>query len=770
MTSDPAPRSRRRPLNLASRMPFGVYVHIPFCAARCDYCDFATWTDRAHLIDDVRRRVRRRPRRAVGERVPARDERVLRRRHAVAHRRRRSWCASSTRSTGTATPRSPSSAIPTASTRPSSRRTAAAGVNRLSFGVQSMAPHVLAALGPNARSRERDACGRARPRRGLRAHQRRPHLRHARARPLDDWRATLAGALALGRRRTSSAYALTVEPATPLGQRVAAGARRARRRRTRPTAYLIADELPRRRRARVVRDVELGAARRGVPPQPPVLDRGRVPRDRLCRARPHRAAGAGGTCARPSATSPRSRAGASAPRPGPRRSTRRPRAEEAFALALRTRGGRAGRRRRPRRAVDELAAGGLRATGVGDRVVLTRARTAHGVRRDGPPAAASPGARWHSVTSSANGDAGRNASLTSWTERTHMHAELGRAQGRDPARDRRALRRQRAAGRVADRHADAPASASRPPPCATRCRCSNATASSRSRTRRRAGCRPTTATATTSTTSRARARCPRPSGGAIADFFTSCDDGDGRPAARDQPAARRGSPRTRRSSSVRRPESVTVRSAHLVLLQPRRVARGRRLSNGAVEKETVVLDDDADRRRRRRPRAPGSRRTSTVTGWPSVPTLSFPAAARRPRPTRSRRAIARCVRGTRRDASRRAALRRRREPARRRAGGVREHERLGSPRAARTARRARERCSASCSGPGSRCASARRTSVADLRECSLVLAPYLVEGEPLGTIGVLGPTRMDYRKAQAAVVDRVAPTRSAALSLIAMIR
>ena len=28
-----------------------MYVHIPFCAARCDYCDFATWTDRAHLID-----------------------------------------------------------------------------------------------------------------------------------------------------------------------------------------------------------------------------------------------------------------------------------------------------------------------------------------------------------------------------------------------------------------------------------------------------------------------------------------------------------------------------------------------------------------------------------------------------------------------------------------------------------------------------------------------------------------------------------------------
>ncbi len=43
------------------------------------------------------------------------------------------------------------------------------------------------------------------------------------------------------------------------------------------------------------------------------------------------------------------------------------------------------------------------------------------------------------------------------------------------------------------------------------------------------------------------------------------------------------------------------------------------------------------------------------------------------------------------------------------------------------------------------------TGIAPLADCSVVVAPYAVEGEPAGTIGVLGPTRMNYPQALAAV-------------------
>jgi len=52
---------------------------------------------------------------------------------------------------------------------------------------------------------------------------------------------------------------------------------------------------------------------------------------------------------------------------------------------------------------------------------------------------------------------------------------------------------------------------------------------------------------------------------------------------------------------------------------------------------------------------------------------------------------------------------------------------------------------------GMRVAIGEETGMAPLAECSLVVAPYNVAGEPAGTIGVIGPTRMNYSQALSAV-------------------
>lgn len=55
----------------APARPFGVYLHIPFCAARCDYCSFATWTDRHHLTAAYLAACRAEADRLVADGMPA---------------------------------------------------------------------------------------------------------------------------------------------------------------------------------------------------------------------------------------------------------------------------------------------------------------------------------------------------------------------------------------------------------------------------------------------------------------------------------------------------------------------------------------------------------------------------------------------------------------------------------------------------------------------------------------------------------------------------
>jgi len=198
------------------------------------------------------------------------------------------------------------------------------------------------------------------------------------------------------------------------------------------------------------------------------------------------------------------------------------------------------------------------------------------------------------------------------------------------------------------------------------------------------------------------------------------------------------------------PESVTVRSAHLVLLQPRVLLAVVIMSNGAVEKETVVLTEDAD------PNdvaGAGARLAALLDGHrlADVPTLSYPVGGP---PGDRADALAEATR----DAFAARVEMHHGEPLY--VGGAShlaaEQESFGSTSASGLldlleqhvvlATLLRELL-----GPGLTVRIGSENERADLRECSIVLAPYLVEGEPIGTIGVLGPTRMDYRKAQAAV-------------------
>jgi oxygen-independent coproporphyrinogen-3 oxidase len=192
--------------------PFGVYIHIPFCRHRCDYCAFATWTDRDHLIDDylaaLRDDIERSALKPVTSvfvgggtptRVPATElAKVLAAIPLVAGSEVTVECN------------------PDDVTVEMMRVYAAAGVDRISLGVQSMVPSVLAALGrthvPVNVERAVDAIRAA----GI-ATFNLDIIYVGSGESFDDWRATLAGVLAL-RPPHVSAYALTIEPGTPLAE------------------------------------------------------------------------------------------------------------------------------------------------------------------------------------------------------------------------------------------------------------------------------------------------------------------------------------------------------------------------------------------------------------------------------------------------------------------------------------------------------------------------------------------------------------------------
>jgi len=191
-------------------VPFGAYVHVPFCTRRCDYCAFATWDDRLHLIDDY-----------VGA--------------LVAEIGRTDVPPATSVFFGGGTPSllTPDQlgavldalaiadgAEVTVECNPDTvdvaklRGYRAAGVTRISLGVQSMVAHVLTTLG-----REHDPAnvvGAAEAIQAVGFESWNMDLIYGSVgESVEDWRTTLAGALALDPPHVS-AYGLTVEAGTPL--------------------------------------------------------------------------------------------------------------------------------------------------------------------------------------------------------------------------------------------------------------------------------------------------------------------------------------------------------------------------------------------------------------------------------------------------------------------------------------------------------------------------------------------------------------------------
>lgn len=199
---------------------FGVYVHVPFCAKRCDYCAFATYADRDYLMKDYVEAVVTEIDRAndeglevatsifFGGGTPSRltPEQLLRILGAI----KRDEDAEVTVECN-----------PEDATLERLEAYRRGGVTRMSFGVQSTQPAVLADLGRrHGTGAHRDVAERVTAA-GFTTWNM-DLIVGSRAENLDDVRATLRDLLTLENPPPHiSCYALTPEPGTPLGQDLA---------------------------------------------------------------------------------------------------------------------------------------------------------------------------------------------------------------------------------------------------------------------------------------------------------------------------------------------------------------------------------------------------------------------------------------------------------------------------------------------------------------------------------------------------------------------
>jgi oxygen-independent coproporphyrinogen-3 oxidase len=198
---------------------FGVYVHVPFCAHRCDYCAFATYDDRDHLHEAYVAAVVQEITWARAEGLPAATsvffgggtpsrltpEQLLTILNALE---RTGDCEVTVECN------------PEDATRERLEAYRDGGVTRMSYGVQSTQPAVLADLGRRHGTGAHEQVSRVTSEVGF-ASWNMDLIVGSRAETLDDVRATLADLLGLETPPPHiSCYALTPEPSTPLGRDV----------------------------------------------------------------------------------------------------------------------------------------------------------------------------------------------------------------------------------------------------------------------------------------------------------------------------------------------------------------------------------------------------------------------------------------------------------------------------------------------------------------------------------------------------------------------
>lgn len=193
--------------------PFGVYVHVPFCAVRCDYCAFATWADREELIPRYLAACRTQVEREVAAGLPPVTS-VF-----VGGGTPSLVPAASLLAVLEPLPLAPGAEVtiecnPDTVTPSLVEAYVAGGVNRISLGVQSMVPSVLAALGRTHDPANVTRAVAAVTGAGI-ENWNADVIYGAACETVEQWAATLDGVLALDPPHVS-AYGLTVEPGTAL--------------------------------------------------------------------------------------------------------------------------------------------------------------------------------------------------------------------------------------------------------------------------------------------------------------------------------------------------------------------------------------------------------------------------------------------------------------------------------------------------------------------------------------------------------------------------